>query len=171
MSDCSFKPISVRANHSTISAITLVSNDIISALDRRYHCASLFIALSKPSDTINHHLLLRKLDAMGLDENECAWLQSYLTDRCQMCCGRWGGGSECFIPIYPPHRQFLRFAFQGVCYEYRVLPFGLSFTLLVISTEAVVYGSQHIWTTVSRWHSRNRSPGRIRALLCNNWWS
>lgn len=30
------------------------------------------------------------------------------------------------IPIYPPHRKYLRFAFQGVVYEYTVLPFGLS---------------------------------------------
>lgn len=30
------------------------------------------------------------------------------------------------IPIYPPHRKYLRFLFQGVTYEYTVLPFGLS---------------------------------------------
>ncbi|TKS65923.1 hypothetical protein D9C73_028580 [Collichthys lucidus] len=31
------------------------------------------------------------------------------------------------FPFYPPHRRYLRFAFRaGVCYEYRVLPFGLS---------------------------------------------
>ena len=30
------------------------------------------------------------------------------------------------IPIYPPHRKFLRFGFQGKIYEYMVLPFGLS---------------------------------------------
>ncbi|XP_037832808.1 uncharacterized protein LOC108247140 [Kryptolebias marmoratus] len=30
------------------------------------------------------------------------------------------------IPIHPDHRCFLRFAFQGVAYEYSVLPFGLS---------------------------------------------
>ena len=29
------------------------------------------------------------------------------------------------IAIYPPHRKFLRFAFQGRVYEYLVLPFGL----------------------------------------------
>jgi hypothetical protein len=30
------------------------------------------------------------------------------------------------IAIYPPHRKYLTFAFQGVTYEYLVLPFGLS---------------------------------------------
>ncbi|XP_041864797.1 uncharacterized protein LOC121654646 [Melanotaenia boesemani] len=30
------------------------------------------------------------------------------------------------VPIYPPHRKYLRFSFQGKCYEYLVLPFGLS---------------------------------------------
>lgn len=28
------------------------------------------------------------------------------------------------IPIVNKHRKFLRFAFQGVCYEYNWLPFG-----------------------------------------------
>ncbi len=31
-----------------------------------------------------------------------------------------------FISIYPLHRKFLNFAYQGVCYEFPVLPFGLS---------------------------------------------
>lgn len=35
-----------RANHSPISAITLVTNYIISILDRRSHCASVFIDLT-----------------------------------------------------------------------------------------------------------------------------
>lgn len=30
------------------------------------------------------------------------------------------------VPIYPPHRKYLRFLFRGVTYEYTVLPFGLS---------------------------------------------
>ncbi len=30
------------------------------------------------------------------------------------------------IPIAPHHRRFLRFAFEGVAYQYTVLPFGLS---------------------------------------------
>ncbi|XP_051994281.1 uncharacterized protein LOC127652201 [Xyrauchen texanus] len=30
------------------------------------------------------------------------------------------------INMYAPHRKFLRFAYQGICYEFTVLPFGLS---------------------------------------------
>lgn len=37
------------------------------------------------------------------------------------------------ISIYLAHRTFLRFAFQGVAYEYQTLPFGLSLTLRVFS--------------------------------------
>ena len=28
------------------------------------------------------------------------------------------------ISIYPPHRKYLRFAYQGICHEFTVLPFG-----------------------------------------------
>lgn len=43
------------------------------------------------------------------------------------------------IAIYPPHRKYLRFAFQGVC-ENRVLPFGLSLNprVFVLCTEAAI---------------------------------
>lgn len=30
------------------------------------------------------------------------------------------------VGIYPPHRKFLRFAYQGKCYEFTVLVFGLA---------------------------------------------
>lgn len=44
------------------------------------------------------------------------------------------------IPIYPPHRKYLRFAFQGIAYEFVVLPFGLSLSprVFVKCTEAAV---------------------------------
>lgn len=33
------------------------------------------------------------------------------------------------VAIHPNHKHFLRFAFEGVAYEYPVLPFGLSLAL------------------------------------------
>ncbi|KAL2095574.1 hypothetical protein ACEWY4_007722 [Coilia grayii] len=44
------------------------------------------------------------------------------------------------IQIYPPHRKYLRFAFEGVIYEYLVLPFGLALSprVFVKCTDAAV---------------------------------
>lgn len=33
------------------------------------------------------------------------------------------------VAIHPNHKHFLRFAFEGIAYEYPVLPFGLSLAL------------------------------------------
>ncbi len=37
------------------------------------------------------------------------------------------------IAIYPTHRKFLRFAYQGRAYEYQAIPFGLSLAPRVFS--------------------------------------
>lgn len=45
-----------RMGHSTITAATLVSNDIITSLDSKKSCAALFIDLSKAFDLADHKL-------------------------------------------------------------------------------------------------------------------
>ena len=49
------------------------------------------------------------------------------------------------ILIYPPHRKFLRFAFEGRLYEYTVLPFGLSLSprVFVKVTDAAIAPLRH----------------------------
>ena len=49
-------------------------------------------------------------------------------------------GAYFHIPIDAPHRKHLRFAFQGICYEYRMMPFGLSLSprVSVRCTEAAI---------------------------------
>ena len=44
------------------------------------------------------------------------------------------------VPIYPPHRKFLRFGFGGRVYEYLVLPFGMSLSprVFVKCTQAAI---------------------------------
>lgn len=44
----------------------------------------------------------------------------------------------CFhVPVYPPHRKYLKFAFQGVAYECLILPFGLSFIPRALSVMGI----------------------------------
>lgn len=72
-----------RSGHSTITAATLVTNDIIGALDKKQHSAALFVDLSKAFDSVDHGLLLTKLRSIGLSEKAVAWFQNYLVDRIQ----------------------------------------------------------------------------------------
>ena len=46
-------------------------------------CAALFIDLSKAFDTVNHSLLLRRLENIGCDSNSLKWFHNYLSDRQQ----------------------------------------------------------------------------------------
>ena len=73
-----------RAKHSTVSATSLVLNDIVSALDKKLFCAALFIDLSKAFDTVDHILLLQRLSYIGFNSDACRWFENYLSDR-QQC--------------------------------------------------------------------------------------
>lgn len=73
------------------------------------------------------------------------------------------------IPIYPPHRKYLRFAFQGVVYEYTVLPFGLSLSprAFVKCTEAAVAPLRkkglRLATYIDDWLLAAQCPQQIQA--------
>ena len=86
-----------RARHSTISAASLVVNDVIAALDNKQHCAALFVDLSKAFDTVDHHLLLHKLSLIGFDHMSLEWFKSYLTGRSQ--CVKVGKITSLFLDI------------------------------------------------------------------------
>lgn len=86
-----------RKQHSTISAALKVVNDISGALDKKQHCASLFIDLSKAFDTVDHDILKTRLHNSGLSEQAVAWFSNYLSNRSQ--CIRYDGLCSDFVPI------------------------------------------------------------------------
>jgi sarcosine oxidase/L-pipecolate oxidase len=53
---------------------------VVNCLDKRQHCAALFIDLSKAFDTVVHSLLIQKLASIGLDQAACNWCENHLTD-------------------------------------------------------------------------------------------
>jgi hypothetical protein len=65
-----------RKGHSTITAATLVSNNIITALDSKKFCAALFIDLSKAFDSADHKLMLQRLGYIGLSEAALKWFKN-----------------------------------------------------------------------------------------------
>ena len=60
-----------------------VLNYIITTIDKRQYCAVVFIDLAKAFDSVNHHILIGRLDSLGFS-NEClAWFTNYFSDRVQ----------------------------------------------------------------------------------------
>ena len=72
-----------RPKYSTIDAVTYFMSDVLPALDRNEYCLSVFLDLSKAFDTINHGLLLEKLEFYGIRGTALHWFQSYLHQRKQ----------------------------------------------------------------------------------------
>ena len=73
-----------RKLHSTEMALTYVINDILCALDRQETVFIVLLDLSTVFDTVNHKLLLSRLDdRVGLSRQVCDWVISYLTGRYQ----------------------------------------------------------------------------------------
>ena len=72
-----------RHNHSTVNAITEFCFNVLQSFDERQYTLSVFLDLSKAFDTIDHTILLSKLDHYGIRGIALDWFKSYLRDRKQ----------------------------------------------------------------------------------------
>ena len=58
---------------------------------------ALFVDLSKAFDTVDHHLLLKKLGNIGLDSSACDWFNDYISSRRQ--CLTFGDVQSDFLSV------------------------------------------------------------------------
>ena len=72
-----------RRGHSTELAIINMIDKVTEALDRKNDCVGVFLDLSKAFDTIDHDILLRKLNLLGVRGVANKWFESYLSNRQQ----------------------------------------------------------------------------------------
>ena len=55
-------------------------------IDKKRINVSLFLDLRKAIDTINHDIMLTKLEKYGIIKKELTWFTSFITSRTQYCC-------------------------------------------------------------------------------------
>ena len=72
-----------RPNHSTIHPMTKLLNFVSKALNEKKHALALFCDLRKAFDSCDHEILLKKLEKIGIRNNELLWFKNYLTNRKQ----------------------------------------------------------------------------------------
>ena len=75
-----------RKNMSTSMAIMELVENITTAMDNGKFTIGVFIDLKKAFDTVDHSILVTKLDHYGIRGVAKQWLSSYLENRKQYVC-------------------------------------------------------------------------------------
>ena len=86
-----------RKKYSTEHAILSITEKIKTNLDRNIFACGVFVDLEKAFDTVNHKILLAKLDHLGINCSSNKWLTSYLSNRSQ--CVTVNGVNSEYLPI------------------------------------------------------------------------
>ena len=74
-----------RSLYSTVTALLEATNSWSVNIDKGLINEVAFIDLKKAFDTINHKIILQKLENYAIDHNSLKWFESYLTGRTQKC--------------------------------------------------------------------------------------
>ena len=72
-----------REKHSTNHALINITESIRSALDNDKTVCGIFVDLQKAFDTVNHEILIEKLNYYGIRGTANSWFKSYLNNRKQ----------------------------------------------------------------------------------------
>ena len=70
-----------RNNHSTELAVTEIHNKLLKNMDENKHTCTVFLDLAKAFDSVNHTILLKKLDKYGIRGSALKLIESYLSER------------------------------------------------------------------------------------------
>ena len=97
-----------RKNHSCETAVTKIHNDILMMIDKKENVVLLLLDLSAAFDTINHRLLLNKLQRMyGINDVAISWFSSYLSNRSFKVTVNQKTSGECLLEIGVPQGSIL----------------------------------------------------------------
>ena len=77
------KQFGFRSGHSTNHALLELIDQICECFDEKKYFLGIFADLSKAFDTVNHKILINKLENYGICGKNLLWFKSYLSNRKQ----------------------------------------------------------------------------------------
>ena len=77
---CGFQ-FGFRASHSVIHALISMTESIKNSLDNKKFGCGIYLDLQKAFDTVDHQILLNKLEYYGIRGTALGWFRSYLSNR------------------------------------------------------------------------------------------
>jgi len=155
-----------RNNHSTESAICLLTENIKQYLDKGNVAGAVFLDLKKAFDTVNHNILISKLSKFNLSKKSLSWFESYLKGREQ--CVVINGVRSTFLEIKTGIPQGTVLGPILFSLYINDLPDVVSpdIGLLMYADDAVVYASADTCTTVA--DKLNANLERISSWLASS---
>ena len=80
------KQFGFKKGNSIINAVIQITEKIKESIDKGKVGCGIFIDLRKAFDTVNHDILLMKLERNGICDSALLWFESYLSKRKQFVC-------------------------------------------------------------------------------------
>ena len=96
-----------RKNRSTIDTASNLINFLASSKNDKKYSIATFLDFSKAFDSVNHNLLLNKLNKIGIKGNLFRWLSSYLSNRTQVVRNSKFCSSRCQVSCGVPQGSVL----------------------------------------------------------------
>ena len=96
-----------RKGHSTTQSIADLTDDLFNSMNKGKITLAAFIDLKKAFDTVNHVILVKKLECMGIKGDLLRWTESYLSNRCQKTIANGVSSSAATITCGVPQGSIL----------------------------------------------------------------
>ena len=96
-----------RGLHSTVTSLLEATNKWAYNIDHGNVNAVMFLDLKKAFDTVDHEILLGKLNAYGISGMAGNWFRSYLSERQQTCVINGRSSNSRFVQCGIPPRDYI----------------------------------------------------------------
>ncbi len=96
-----------RVNHSVETALLRVQNDKLTAMDGGRVTGLILLDLSGAFDTVDHKILLERLQQIGIGRKALQWFGSYLSKRSQAVCVRDATSDTVYLKLSVPQGSVL----------------------------------------------------------------